>query len=119
MALRAPTIQFLGGLNTLTTFRGFFDPIKIFFSPTIPSQQILKNLCQQNKLDTAIRCKIVRPCGICSFYSQPQRNITEVMTQISTIHDELCDACSLVEDYFSAQMLTTVAIAFLIIVFNT
>lgn len=83
------------------------------------TKQILKNLCQQNKLDTDIRCKIVRPCGICSFYSQPQRNITEIVTQISTIHDELCDACSLVEDYFSAQMLTTVAIAFLIIVFNT
>lgn len=81
--------------------------------------QILKKLCHQNKLDTEIRCKIVRPCGICSFYSQPQRNITEIVTQISTIHDELCDACSLVEDYFSAQMLTTVAIAFLIIVFNT
>ena len=76
-------------------------------------------MCKQNKLDTDTRCKIVRPCGICSFYSQSQRNINEVVTQISIIHDGLCDACSLVEDYFSAQMLTTVAIAFLIIVFNT
>lgn len=107
-------------------------------------RQILKNLCQQNKLDTEIRCKIVRPCGICSFYSQSQRDINEVVSQISTIHDDLCDACSLIEvcccsceslkkifstltfqfhhikkEYFSAQMLTTVAIAFLIIVFNT
>lgn len=89
------------------------------YLPITFSLQVLKNLCQENKLKTGLRCKIVRPCGICSFYSQPQRNIGEVVTQISTIHDELCDACSLVEDYFSAQMLTTVAIAFLIIVFNT
>ncbi|CRK93784.1 CLUMA_CG007312, isoform A [Clunio marinus] len=82
--------------------------------------KILKNLCQQNKLSTGIRRKIVRPCGLCSFYSEPQRsNIKEIVNQISIIHDSLCDACNLVEDYFSAQMLTTVAIAFLIIVFNT
>lgn len=89
------------------------------YLPITFSLQVLKNLCQQNKINTGLRSKIVRPCGICSFYLQPQRNIGEVVTQISTIHDELCDACSLVEDYFSAQMLTTVAIAFLIIVFNT
>lgn len=66
-----------------------------------------------------MRCKIVRPCGICSFYVAPQGNTAEVVNHIAMIHDELCDACSLVEEYFSAQMLTTVLIAFLIITFNT
>jgi hypothetical protein len=86
----------------------------------IMKKKVLKNLSlQQHRRDNEARLRIVRPCGICSFYLRPQRNITEIIEQIAIIHDELCDACSLVEAYFSAQMLTTVAIAFLIIVFNT
>lgn len=67
------------------------------------------------------RHKIARPCGICSFYTSihPQKDTSEIVAQIAKIHDALCDACSLAEEYFTAQMLTTVAIAFLIIVFNT
>lgn len=63
--------------------------------------------------------RINRPCGISSVYSSSSKNTFDILTQISTIHDELCDACSLTEEYFTTQMLTTVIIAFLIIVFNT
>lgn len=81
--------------------------------------QVLKSLYQRNSLDAEQRCKIVRPCGICSFYNLSQKDTTEIVSQIAKIHDELCDACNLAEEYFTAQMLTTVAVCFLIIVFNT
>lgn len=82
--------------------------------------KVLKNLAtQQTRRDDEMRLRIVRPCGICSFYLRPKRNINEIVEQIAMVHDELCDACAFLESYFSAQMLTTVAIAFLIIVFNT
>lgn len=82
--------------------------------------KVLKNLAtQQTQRDDEMRLRIVRPCGICSFYLRPKRNINEIVEQIAMVHDELCDACAFLESYFSAQMLTTVAIAFLIIVFNT
>lgn len=80
---------------------------------------MLKSLYQRRKVDS-IQChKIIRPCGICSTYLVSQKNTAEIIVQIAKIHDALCDACNLAEEYFTAQMLTTIAVAFLIIVFNT
>ena len=87
--------------------------------------QVLKNIYQHNKIDSttklsSLSCiRINRPCGISSVYSSSSKTTFDILTQVATIHDELCDACSLTEEYFTTQMLTTVIIAFLIIVFNT
>lgn len=40
------------------------------------------------------------------------------INELCRIHDKLCDVCELTEQYFNHQMLTTVAIEFVVSVFN-
>lgn len=42
----------------------------------------------------------------------------EIVSEACNIHEELCDACYITEEYFSVVMLTIITIGFLIIVFN-
>lgn len=42
----------------------------------------------------------------------------EIIRSARDIHEELCDACYIAEEYFSVVMLTIITIGFLIIVFN-
>lgn len=42
----------------------------------------------------------------------------EIIRSACDIHEELCDACYIAEEYFSVVMLTIITIGFLIIVFN-
>lgn len=42
----------------------------------------------------------------------------EIIRRACDIHEELCDACYIAEEYFSVVMLTIITIGFLIIVFN-
>lgn len=53
--------------------------------------------------------------------SSSDQNKTNELLTIETacrIHEDLCDACFITEEYFSVVMLTIVTIGFLIIVFN-
>lgn len=42
----------------------------------------------------------------------------DIIAELCRAHEELCDACYLAEEYFSHQMLTTVAIEFVCTLFN-
>lgn len=44
--------------------------------------------------------------------------VENIINEACNIHEELCDACFITEDYFSVVMLTIITIGFLIIVFN-
>lgn len=48
----------------------------------------------------------------------PKRSEEDTIRSACDIHEELCDACYIAEEYFSVVMLTIVTIGFLIIVFN-
>lgn len=47
-----------------------------------------------------------------------ERKLVEVIKDVCSIHDDLCDTCFIAEEYFALKMLTIVGIGFLIIVFN-
>lgn len=42
-----------------------------------------------------------------------------VLDETCRLHEDLCDTCFIIEQYFGIQMLTIVSIAFLVIVFNS
>ncbi|EJY57899.1 AAEL011073-PC, partial [Aedes aegypti] len=45
-------------------------------------------------------------------------SVTEIVNHLASIQSDLCDACESIEDHFTLQMLTVVAISFLISVFD-
>lgn len=47
-----------------------------------------------------------------------KRDKCDIICQLCILHEELCDACYLAEEYFSHQMLTTVTIEFICTLFN-
>lgn len=51
-------------------------------------------------------------------YNQSKRKNHEIISELCRTHEELCDACYLTEQYFNHQMLTIVAIEFVITLFN-
>lgn len=57
-------------------------------------------------------------CGISSIFSSEQKPLLETIESVAKIHDKICDACLIAEQYFTIQMLTIVTIGFIIIVFN-
>ncbi|XP_058816596.1 putative gustatory receptor 28b [Topomyia yanbarensis] len=71
------------------------------------------------KRDSAKVIKFQKPLGISSVFSNTNRYLPDVINRVTRIQDELCDACSGVEEYFKEQMLTIVTIAFLIVVFDS
>lgn len=63
--------------------------------------------------------KIQNPFGVSSVFSvKTNRQMPNVINRVASIQSEICDACDCVEDYFKVQMLTIVAISFLISVFD-
>lgn len=48
----------------------------------------------------------------------PTQSEEDIIRSACNIHEELCDACYIAEEYFSVVMLTIITIGFLIIVFN-
>lgn len=46
------------------------------------------------------------------------KEASTIISEACSIHEELCDACYITEEYFSVVMLTIITIGFLIIVFN-
>ncbi|XP_055543511.1 putative gustatory receptor 28b isoform X2 [Wyeomyia smithii] len=63
--------------------------------------------------------RLQKPLRISSTFWNTNRYMPEVINRVASIQDELCDACNSVQEYFKVQMLTIVAITFLIVVFNT
>lgn len=57
--------------------------------------------------------------GINSNFSDAKKNILDVLDEACRIHEDLCDTCFITEQYFAIQMITIVAVAFLVIVFNS
>lgn len=47
-----------------------------------------------------------------------ERKMVQVLKDVCSIHNDLCDTCMIAEEYFALKMLTIVGIGFLIIVFN-
>lgn len=63
--------------------------------------------------------KFQKPFGMSSIFSgNTNRQMPDVINRVASIQSEICDACDCIEDYFKVQMLTIVAISFLISVFD-
>lgn len=60
---------------------------------------------------------IVDPTNSASVADSAQSE-EDIIRSARDIHEELCDACYIAEEYFSVVMLTIITIGFLIIVFN-
>lgn len=50
--------------------------------------------------------------------TEKKMDTTEMIAELCKIHEELCDTCYLIEEYFSHQMVTVVAINFITFLFN-
>ncbi|XP_065084335.1 putative gustatory receptor 28a [Ochlerotatus camptorhynchus] len=55
---------------------------------------------------------------ISSVFPSMQRSTADVINRVASIHSEICDACDCIEEYFKVQMLTLIAISFVICVFD-
>lgn len=88
--------------------------------------QILSKLCGSDSTKNFnVECCTINPSK--TFKDSPdhstadllaERKLVEVVKDVCSIHDDLCDTCFIAEEYFSLKMLTIVGIGFLIIVFN-
>lgn len=86
--------------------------------------KILTNLCQSYVNGIASKgsinyIKSKRMVGMNSNFTDTNKDIIIVLDETCRIHEDLCDTCFITEQYFAIQMLTIVAIAFLVIVFNS
>ncbi|XP_062551278.1 putative gustatory receptor 28a isoform X2 [Armigeres subalbatus] len=80
---------------------------------------IEKNLARDNvysvteevRIKKPRRISAVFPAGSSSWYAQ-------VLNRVASIQSEICDACDSLEHYFTVQMLSMIAISFLISVFD-
>ncbi|KAJ6650078.1 putative gustatory receptor 28b [Pseudolycoriella hygida] len=106
----------------VSTFVNFARLIRIRFEA---ANKILRNLYGRD----ATKDLAVKSCTINSVkdFKEPQtfstellaeRKLAEVVKDVCSIHDDLCDTCVIAEKYFALKMLTIVGIGFLIIVFN-
>lgn len=79
------------------------------------NQTVLENM-DKNKVYTCkgMRCDVMKLHGGMGI----KREKYDVIADLCRVHDDICDACYVAEDYFSHQMLTAVSIEFVSTLFN-
>lgn len=89
---------------------------------TMKRRLLLAKNAAKNTTDTSTKDQekpdIVNTTNVPDTKMQSEKTELSTIETACRIHEDLCDACYITEEYFSIVMLTIVTIGFLIIVFN-